>query len=100
MKPKKATVKKKAQEWDSRLMSQEKMLIFLHRLQGRLCAYAHPYKVGGTSFCDCKYDKDNGENIGKFGEAGNGCPEVRQLIHMILAMTPSEFNRVQQRLFT
>jgi len=77
-------------------LSQEQMMVFLHRLQGKLCAYSSG--TGGSGFCDCKYDMEhNGESIGSRGEYGNGCPEVRQALSVILAMTPKEYEKMQKR---
>lgn len=75
--------------------NQRRLLRFLHCMQGTLCAYHTDQKPGGTSFCDCKVGADN---IGNTSERGNGCPEMRWLIDFIATLTPSEYEKIVNRM--
>jgi len=57
----------------------------------KLCVYLPPSKT-----CDCKYGKP-GEHVRRMSERFSGCPEVRQVLTMVKAMTDKEFNELCKR---
>lgn len=56
--------------------------------QKQVCAYMPGH------FCDCKFGADR---IGEHSESGNGCPEMRDAIHLLRNMTDLEFRRISGR---
>ncbi len=71
----------------------------LGNIQHNLCAY-----MGET--CDCKYgidrvDKKFGPTTRQMFSEQTGCPELRQALALIQAMTPEQFQElcVKARLF-
>lgn len=55
----------------------------------RVCAYR-------GSRCDCKFGADR--IFDEWGhESGNGCPEMRDAIHLLNNMTDAEYRRIRDR---
>lgn len=48
-----------------------------------------------SKFCDCKY---GGKHVGVYGHEDNGCPEMREAVAIIGALTDKEFDRISNRL--
>lgn len=68
----------------------QKLAAILERIRKhRCCAY-----MGER--CDCKFGAENIEK-GWGGESGNGCPEMRDAIHLLQNMTDAEFKRISER---
>jgi len=56
----------------------------------RCCAY-----IG--NHCDCKFGIEKAAGR-VFGEAGNGCPELRDVAELLSLLTPYERQRLAKRL--
>lgn len=68
-------------------VTKEQLSKSVAKLRKAICYYMGPT-------CDCKYMGDDGE-IGR-GEC-SGCPELYEVIALIEAMTPAEFERIRKR---
>lgn len=77
--------------------TREQIAATLNRVQRLLCAYDigpdAPRKP--PSFCDCKF---GGHNVGSKTETGCGCPEVRNAIAILGALTDPEWSRALKRI--
>ena len=75
-------------------MTKEQLTKAAENIRRSVCAYAP-----GMHMCDCKYGAYEKVPVNAMrGERGNGCPELRGIIHFLEGMTEKEFNRIQKRI--
>lgn len=58
------------------------------------CAYCDPSTGRGGDFCDCKYGADK---LGQHHEAGNGCPELREVVGILSMLTNKEIKALAKK---
>lgn len=74
------------------MSKQAELVEALRKVQRNACAY--DMGTIEATCCDCKY---GAQNIGTGREAGNGCPEMREVAQLLAVMTSVEFTRIQKR---
>ena len=79
------------------LTPKKELLPVIVKVQRYLCAYCHDKNDGDktSGFCDCKY---GGSHVGHGGHEDNGCPEMREAVAIIGALTDKEYERISNRL--
>lgn len=75
-------------------VGQEVLLEGLRAKHAKTCAYTPADATRAARSCDCKFGITR-QSLNS-GEA-NGCPELRQAIAMVAAMTPTEFSMLAER---
>ena len=67
------------------------------KIQRTLCAYDMGPKErpdNAPHMCDCKYGCTD---VGTMHETGNGCPEMREIVAVLKAITIKELKAIQAR---
>jgi len=68
----------------------------LERIQIFYCSYGGPGRVFGTHQCDCKFLTEDG-TLQHLSECHCGCPEIREALEIIRAMTLKDFDRLAKK---
>ena len=71
-------------------LTRKGMIRALELIRDATCAYTN------TNFCDCKFGVTR-EKARHLTENGNGCPELREAIHVIERMTDLEYKIISKR---
>lgn len=76
--------------------SKQHLIDVLEKVRTCHCAYSSPGHP--ASQCDCKYGGQLADSPVS-GEAGNGCPELRDTIGVLQTMHETEFQRIINRAY-
>jgi len=81
-------------------LNRDELIKVVADVQGHLCSYHMPGKPEPSGFCDCKYGAKglvHSPDRGPHGGEQTGCPEMREVLAILEAMTDKEFERIQKR---